>query len=283
MSGPVVRSCILVVVGGALLAAGTSLPLSGQTARDSSAASPARIRGAVTDRATAHAVGGVRIDLEHLSSGRRWRTSVDSLGQFGLGQLPAGAYAVEVRRLGYAVRVDTVSLEAGGERALELALAPRPFDLQPLVVSVALGSRSRLEDFERRRALGFGSFVTRRDIEERHPQLVTDLLRGLAGVSVVLDRHGAGHLLVRGRCRPQLYIDGVAAYSGSSLDRFLRPDDVEGIEVYSTATVPPRYARSACGAVLIWTRVPERVDGTGSWWRGLAVAGAFLGVWAVTR
>lgn len=259
----------------------TEVPLAGQATEGSTVRS-AHLRGVVTDALTGNALRGVEVAAQHLSSGRVWRTSVDSHGWFVVASLPHGTYSVHALRLGYEPFLDTLVVGDRGP-AVTLALTPAPFRLRPLVVSAPSRGRTYMEDFERRRALGLGSFVTREDIERRHPHLVTDLFRELPGVRVVLDRRGDGHLLVRGRCRPKFYVDGVAADDGPSLDMFLRPNDVEGIEVYSTATVPPQYARSACGAVLIWTRVPEKVYRQGPWWRGVAMGGAFLLIWGLTR
>jgi hypothetical protein len=281
MQLPRVHIVIPVLVAGvAWLAA--EVPVAGQADAGSRVRS-APLRGVATDALTGKELRGVEVAAEHLSSGRVWRTSVDSHGWFVLASLPPGTYSIHARRLGYGPFLDTLVVGDDGAPPATLALTPAPFRLRPMVVSASRRRRIYMEDFERRRALGLGSFVTRQDIERRHPHLVTDLFRELPGVRVVLDRRGEGHLLVRGRCRPTFYVDGVAADSGPSLDMFLRPDDVEGIEVYSTATVPPQYARSACGAVLIWTRVPERVHGRGPWWRGVAVGGVFLVIWGLTR
>jgi len=280
---PRFHSFMLLLGAGAAWAATTAVPLRAQTAGRPSALGTARLQGIVADGVTGEPLKGVGVELTRLSTGRVWRASVGADGWFALASLGSGIYAIQARRLGYEPFVDTLALEAGREHAVTLSLIPAPFRLRPLVVSAARRARPGLEDFERRRALGFGSFVTRADIEDRHPHLVTDLFRGMAGVRVALDRRGDGHVLVRGTCRPRLYLDGLAVDDSSSPDLFLRPDDVEGIEVYSTATVPPQYARSACGAVLIWTRVPERLEGHGPWWRGLAVGGAFLAIWGLTH
>jgi len=68
-----------------------------------------------------------------------------------------------------------------------------------------------------------------------------------------------------------------------TLDLAVQPHDLEAIEVYGTASVPARYGSAACGVVLVWTRVPERVHGRGSWWKGLAVLGSLLGVIMLAR
>ncbi|HZD04072.1 MAG TPA: hypothetical protein VE173_04115, partial [Longimicrobiales bacterium] len=63
-----------------------------------------------------------------------------------------------------------------------------------------------------------------------------------------------------------------------------KPGDIEAIEVYSTAGVPPRYAGNACGVVLVWTRVARPVHSDSSFWKRLAIVGSLvLGGFLVTR
>ena len=62
---------------------------------------------------------------------------------------------------------------------------------------------------------------------------------------------------------PLVYIDGmpVNMYGNTtSVDDLIRPDDLEGIEVYGGASVPIQFVRdgpqgSNCGAVMLWTKL----------------------------
>ena len=55
-----------------------------------------------------------------------------------------------------------------------------------------------------------------------------------------------------------MYLDGM--YLGNTgftdIDVILAPHHIEGIEVYTDASIPPRFNRlgGACGAIVIWTR-----------------------------
>jgi hypothetical protein len=60
-------------------------------------------------------------------------------------------------------------------------------------------------------------------------------------------------------CLPLLYIDGtVAAYGPrNDINSLVRPEQIEAIELYSSAAnIPAQYSgsSSACGVILIWTR-----------------------------
>jgi hypothetical protein len=80
-----------------------------------------------------------------------------------------------------------------------------------------------------------------------------------------------------------LFIDGVASFEGTSLDMILHPEDVEGIEIYTTATTPPQYSRGGCGVLVVWTRVPQRVQGNASWWKPLVLLGGLVGTLVILR
>jgi len=236
-----------------------------------------RLSGTIVDGRTLQPVAGATVRLLDVASGRRGSMAEsDEHGTYRFAPVLPGAYALSIVRIGYQRGSASLDLLVGTDPDLTIALVPEEVDLEPLVVTVDR-SASRLVDFEHRRLVGNGTFVTRADIEEQRPFLVTDVFRTLAGVRVLPGRDG-NTLMLRGGCRPLMYFDGVAVDPGPSLDLSLRPDDIEAIEVHSNATAPAQYARNACGVILVWTRAPVRVRGHGSWWKPLLVAGGLLGV-----
>ena len=234
------------------------------------------ISGDVVDGRMLVSVAGALVRLVDAATGRTVATTEsDDEGRFRLRPVPAGTYAFSIERLGYQTASGTIVLHGGEDPSLTVSLAPDEVDLEPVVVTVA--AAARLPDFEHRRTVGNGTFITRGDIEAQSPFQVTDLFRTLPGVRVVPGRLG-NMLALRGNCRPMMYFDGVAVDEALSLDLSLRPEDVEAIEVHSNATAPAQYARNACGVILVWTRVPVKVRGHSSWWKPLLVAGGLLGV-----
>ncbi len=238
--------------------------------------------GTVDDLSTGLPVAQAAILVIAPSSGARVATAEsDSLGDFVFTVPEEGEYLIRVQRLGYGDVEDTVSLD-GEDLSLHASMVPEALDLEPVVVTVRRRTSPWMEEFERRRSGGFGSFVTRADLEARRHGRVTDALRQVPGLRIIPGSMGDGQLMMRGRCRPNIFIDGVATDPSLSLDLMLRPDDVEGIEIHSTATVPPQFAHEGCGAVLVWTREPKRVAGTVDWWKPVVVAGVVFGllIWA---
>ena len=63
-----------------------------------------------------------------------------------------------------------------------------------------------------------------------------------------------------------VYVDGGRMIRPFSVDFSLRPDDVEAIEVYHASEMPAEFGTTTCGAVMIWTRVPNRGTGTQFSW-----------------
>ncbi|MDX1624056.1 MAG: carboxypeptidase regulatory-like domain-containing protein, partial [Gemmatimonadota bacterium] len=58
-----------------------------------------------------------------------------------------------------------------------------------------------------------------------------------------------------GECRPLHFVDGVPLAEFDLDD--IHPNDIEGLEVYSPASVPAQFKRKGtdCGVIVIWTRV----------------------------
>lgn len=152
-------------------------------------------------------------------------------------------------------------LEEGRTDSIRLVLSALPRQLEGVTADARL--KPRLADFYRHRQNGQGTYFDRQQIEQKRVQRLSDLLRRVSGVRLAPDR--TGRLLVRMRssglrdCPPDFWIDGVRA-------PFLNVDDIplsdiEALEVYrGSATLPPeliaRLGNPACGAIVIWTRVP---------------------------
>ncbi len=242
------------------------------------------LAGTVLDRVSEVPIAGALVELVDVETGTRaGRVESDSLGTFVFPPLAAGSYTLTIGSFGYSELSRDLVLDARVDTEVTASLVPEAMDLEPLVVTVERRTSAVMQDFERRRALGMGSFITREDIERRRPHQVTDLFRTIAGIRVVPDRNGDARLLLHGGCTPKLYIDGVASYEGTSLDMILHPDDVEAVEIYTTATTPPQYARGACGVLVVWTRVPRRGVGKTSWWKPLVLIGALAAALVIAR
>ena len=219
---------------------------------------PGAITGVVKD-----SLGNLlpNVEVTALKVAKSVRT--DSVGEFTLGALPNGPMDLSVRRLSYEPVVLMVQIPADDTTEVEITLGTIAQRLTGVVVQAHPEHLRELYAFETRRKQGVGHFITRSQIEDRNPMLLSDMMRMVPGVILLAADNGRTGMrfsrVARSNCPPQFYIDGVQV-TGFSIDD-MPPHDVEGIELYAGAAgLPPEYNRlhstSMCGSIIIWTRIP---------------------------
>lgn len=211
--------------------------------------------GYVTDTSTAP-IPAAEVRIVGTPFGAR----TDEKGAFRLTGLAPGQLTVLVRRLGFRARTEKFDTRAGDTLQLMIDLTAIPAELAgETVTGKQVARRSRwLDEFDDRRARGFGSFMTRAEIEKRNPLRTSDLFRTISGVTVI-PNGGMGEVrMARSMgCAPDIYIDGLEA-RGFRVDD-IPPVDIAGIEVFhGPSETPVRFRRlwAGCGVVSIWTRPP---------------------------
>jgi hypothetical protein len=215
------------------------------------------VRGRLVDAQTGAAVERGTMTLLSEDSVALQSRVTDAEGAFALSIPGPGAYRLGAERIGYrTAATPLIELEEADSLEVEFRLSVDAVLLQPLDVVVhnrrppgPLGGF-----YERMERGGFGTFISRDEIEERKPLRTSDLLQTVPGVQLVRTRWGETVALMRGRCAPQVYMDGMRL-GVSSVD-LVHPMDLEGIEVYrGPAGVPGEFShRSGCGAIALWTR-----------------------------
>jgi outer membrane cobalamin receptor len=152
---------------------------------------------------------------------------------------------------------DTLQVQPGEDLELLLPLSADPIPLEPIVVVAERAPISPKRDYERRHRYGPGYLVTREEIERRQPRFLTEVLHRIPGGMVVSTPPHGYTLLLRGLCRPDVWLDGVKLTGVTSIDQLLSPLDVEAVEVYHGFDLPVEFGVNPCGGVLIWTRMGE--------------------------
>ncbi len=165
-----------------------------------------------------------------------------------------GLYHLSVTLLGYTDLRDTLRVESASELELTLPLSVSPVALEPIVVVARRRPIGPLAGFERRRQRLRGTFLTREDIEASNPYEFTDLLRPLPGVRLVPTSTLGNRVFFRGGCVPDLWLDGTHIATTTDIDSFLRPEDLEAVEVYRGPELPGEFGTNLCGAIVAWTR-----------------------------
>ena len=216
-------------------------------------------------------------------------------GRFILSGLPVGEYELYVRHLGYAPLTHPVSVNQGLTTEVEVDLTPDPVELEPLVATTSRPRRLEMKGFYERKywgeLSGGGTFITDADIERRNPLRITHMIAEAPGVKLAgctLRGHGCKLYSTRSGvgtsnsgCEMTVYLDGhpvvrgssrfrtsasARTYSvnrpgfpteGESLNDFVMPVEVAGVEVYrGLATLPAEFGGHAnrCCGVLVWTK-----------------------------
>ncbi len=234
-------------------------------ATTSLAAQTATLRGTVTDSATQEPLQGASVSL----AGTTRRAETNARGRYALTEVPAGPVTVRVQMIGFAPAQRALTLEAGAEATLDLALAPSAQRLEE-VVAVGYGSQTRGE------LSTAVTSVASADIANQPVASVDAALQGkAAGVQVTQNAGNPGNAIsvrIRGDAsvsasnQPLYVIDGVPMVAddisqlglggqGIAGISGLSPDDIERIDVLKDAAAASIYgSRGSNGVVQITTK-----------------------------
>lgn len=232
-------------------------------------AQSATLRGTVVSTDSARPVVSATVAVP--AAARQTRT--DSLGRFVIDGLRAGSQELTVQAVGYSPAIARVTLPSSAPLELDVELEPLATELAR-VVTVAPRDAARnlaYAEFEQRRAMGLGRFLTREQLVREQGRSLSALLRekvpglriwDIRGAQVAGSARGNISIVPRGdsRCLVQVIVDNVIRYrTGGNLPQFdlrsLDPAMVAGIEYYTPSSTPAEFNRgssAACGTLLIW-------------------------------
>ncbi|MBW3571484.1 MAG: TonB-dependent receptor [Gemmatimonadetes bacterium] len=241
------------------------------------------VRGRLLDDASGSPIPRATVVLS--ANRGRWQsaTLTDSAGGFAFADVSAGPYRLRAGRVGYRDAVGQLGLSADSLVEVELRMAVASVVLAPVTV-VSRSTRDVspvLRGFYSRMQNGAGRFITREEIEARHPVRITDMLRNIPNLRASPPRMGtSGSGFSQGsnadRCTVVFFVDGMQvnqpAMTGfratprqdMAIDDYVQPDEVEGVEVYrGESDTPAEFSTRwvQCGTVVIWTRRGFRARG----------------------
>jgi hypothetical protein len=250
-----------------------------------------QIVGAVVDEQTGQGIEGAAVTLTDAGGSQLARGLTGREGHFVLNPGAAGSLTLTVTRFGYlSVTSHPIEVEAGERVVVEVRLGVDVIPLDPVVVSGRRQSTPDIAAFYQRleqgRRTGQGHFISRTEIAQARPARTTDLLRTLSGLRVDRSRTaGRGDVVrMRGGCVPAIFIDGNHINRTDprhSLDEYVVPASIEGIEVYRGAgrSVGHYYDPRGCGVVLVWTQRGELGATAPFRWRTVGIVlGSILGL-----
>ena len=190
-------------------------------------------------------------------------------GRFRIERVPPGQYLLIVKRGGYHPTSAMVEVPASDTVRLAYMLTQEIATLAGVTVTEKSVS-FRMMEFEYRKKLGFGEFLTQEEIEQHNAVFATELFRRFKTIDVSpsrststsmteyfpLSRREGGNPTL-GACPMTVYVDQVPMPSPFNLDMLPSPKNIAGIEVYAgSATIPPQFNgyNRGCGVILVWTK-----------------------------
>jgi TonB-linked SusC/RagA family outer membrane protein len=251
-----------------------------RTARADSADSKSPVQaggvaGRVTDAASNAPVIRAIVSLD----GTRRQAMTDESGQYRFIDVPPGLHTVEVRRLGYAPAVRSVTVADGATLAADFTLAPVASRLTEVVTTVT-GPQRRLEVGNVIGAIDAESVV--RDapvtslsdlLNARVPGTQVILNNGLTGTSPRIRIRGVNSQTVAND--PLLVVDGIRVENstggrgsgyGQTAGRLndLNPEEIESIEIVKGPSAATLYGTDAANGVIVVTTKRGR-QGRATW------------------
>jgi hypothetical protein len=237
----------------------------------------AGVRGIVLDSS-----GGALSGVEVRVAGTDSRTTSGASGEFRLHGLVPGRSTLQARRIGFRMAEVAVDLDPVREATVTIKMQAEGVVLPEIEVKGRLDKPARYaattkyDDFFRRQRAGFGTFITREQIEKSNAFHTLDILRGMPGFRVMMQEADPITAKVRlARCQGpgsniDVYIDGklqmvrdsVATADGPKGSRVsvalasISAPHIEMIEVFrGAAEIPGEYdGANACAVIAIWTR-----------------------------
>src|SRR5690349_9451709 len=114
----------------------------------------------------------------------------DTACRFVLSRLPSGTADFTFRRLAYAPVVLSIVVPSDDTTDVEVTLGVTALQLTGMVVQEHAAQLRVWEAFETRRKQGIGHFVTRGEIEKRHPLMLSDMMRTIPGAIIIPGDNG---------------------------------------------------------------------------------------------
>lgn len=213
----------------------------------------------------------------------------DKDGNFLFGGLPLGKHNVTVRLVGYEPLTTIITLVDAKPLEVDLLLKETTTTLKNIEIKAASPYAARLAEFESRREIGAGKFLTAEVFAKNDGRPVSGIMKekiaGFRSVSVngrtwIASLRGGGFGCKQGSpecarlgvlegvpmgCYMRVAVNGVMRFTGIDgqgmfdIDE-LNAKDIIGFEFHTTATTPLQYSATAnskagsCGLLLIWTK-----------------------------
>lgn len=210
----------------------------------------------------------------------------DSAGNFTMAGITPGRYTVAVRAVGFAAlsMPMTFGTRERVEADLLLRAAPQTLDRVDVTAVKGSGNHPRIAEFDERRKVGLGKFITQDEFDKESNRKLVDILTGKFGGlgsttfgnrRALISNRGLGSvsMLPRGdatdaalgaktRCYVQVIVDGILRYGSRKGEPLLDIDTIDpaqiaAAEYYTVSQLPAQFnvgGGAPCGTLVVWLR-----------------------------
>lgn len=207
--------------------------------------------------------------------------TTDSVGDFSFRVVPAGTYTLVIRAIGFGAFQARLAFLPNEIMSRDFTLR-KSTDMNLTLARASAGDAesSRLSDFEARRKMGSGRFITRDVFEQsngrrRFADLLVSNIPGIQLVSSNGERAVAtgnrgmisfgskpGEAGAKKACYVQVIMDNIVRYRSTPGEKLFNVDNVDpqtvvGVEFYTVSQTPLQFnstGGSPCGTLVVWTR-----------------------------
>ncbi len=234
------------------------------------------VTGRVTDAKTSRAIPNVSVFLE----GTRWRATTREDGGYRVTDVAPGTYILTASRIGYARQSQSVTVGAGQEVTVDLALQAAATELEQVVVT------GTVVPTERKAVPTPISVITGDEMEQKGYQRLDQIFRGDMPGAIAWDNGALNYtsdINIRGSSRlgfgyVKTYVDGIEIADPRYLVT-IDPSSIDRIEVLRGPQGSTIYGSDASGGVMqIFTRKGE-FDTRSPQFEAMASAGLIESPW----
>lgn len=220
----------------------------------------AQAQGTILHATVADATTGVYIlDAEVTVDPLGLKGTTDYFGDARFTGLRKGRYTVHARRMGFAPLAAEVQVSGRDSLEVTLLMASTVHQLAEVTVDATVPSPF-LKEFEERRRLGKGQYITDSELRAAFPSPLANILSSrLLGVRAAGSSTGAFRAYSdrgTGACYISVYWNGVRIANARNPEVDIPTSFIGGIEFYNPGTIPVQYQDpgSGCGVLLLWPR-----------------------------
>ncbi len=243
---------------------------------------PATFSGTVLSDPARRPIAGATVSIPQLALSVR----TDSAGNFTIPSVPAGFHGVVVRALGFQQVTARLNFEGDDivERDFLLRASLNVLSEVEVKGNAPSGNNPRIAEFDERRRLGIGRFLTQADFEKPEGRKLSDVLtsriagirtvsygsrqaiissRGLTSINMMPAGDGMDRRMgATARCYVQVIVDDIVRYRSAPGEQLLNIDTIDpsriaAAEYYSASQTPAQFNRGGnapCGTLVIWSR-----------------------------